>query len=135
MRRTHVKTLSEAKVDMTPMLDVVFILLIFFIVTSTFIQEKALGLEAPPPPGPTSEKTTAVVVHINSENLIRVNGRLTDISGVSAHIERLKAENPETALLIQTDEGARSGTVIRVRDIVYSTGIARVSMLKSSKGR
>lgn len=133
MGRIRARTMSEAKVDLTPMLDVVFILLIFFIVTSTFIQEKALGLEAPPPPGPAGDKTSAIMVHINADNLIRVNGRLTDISGVSAHIERLKAETPETALLIQSDQGAQSGTVIHVRDIVYSTGIQRVSLVKSAR--
>ncbi len=133
MGRIRARTMSEAKVDLTPMLDVVFILLIFFIVTSTFIQEKALGLEAPPPPGPAGDKTSAIMVHINADNLIRANGRLTDISGVSAHIERLKAETPETALLIQSDQGAQSGTVIHVRDIVYSTGIQRVSLVKSAR--
>ncbi len=130
-RRTTMR--AEADVDLTPMLDVVFILLIFFIVTSTFLQEKTLGIEPPPPPGPAPEIVVkSILVLIDQDSLIRVNGRLTDISGVRANIERLRAENPEAALLIQSHPQARSGIVLRIRDVAYSAQMAKVNVTQTA---
>jgi len=133
MRGRSSRPAEEADVDLTPMLDVVFILLIFFIVTSTFIQEKALGLEPPPPPSPSTpeQQVPAIVVYVNEDNLIRVNGRLTDLGGVRANIERLKAENPESALVIQAHPDAKSGTIIKIRDEAYNAQMDRVNVIQS----
>jgi biopolymer transport protein ExbD len=133
MRGRSTRPAEEADVDLTPMLDVVFILLIFFIVTSTFIQEKALGLEPPPPPSPSTpeQQVPAIVVYVSQDNLIRVNGRLTDLGGVRANIERLKAENPESALVIQAHPDARSGTIIKIRDEAYNAQMDRVNVIQS----
>ncbi|MGC6500242.1 MAG: ExbD/TolR family protein [Henriciella sp.] len=133
MRGRSTRPAEEADVDLTPMLDVVFILLIFFIVTSTFIQEKALGLEPPPPPSPSTpeQQVPAIVVYVNEDNLIRVNGRLTDLGGVRANIERLKAENPESALVIQAHPDAKSGTIIKIRDEAYNAQMDRVNVIQS----
>lgn len=132
--RGRAKTqIKEASVDLTPMLDVVFILLIFFIVTSTFIQEKAIGLEPPPPPGPNPEIAhQSIIVLVGADNLIRVNGTLTDISGVRAHMERLRAQNPDSALIIQAHPTARSGTIIKIRDEAYSADFDRVNVLQTA---
>jgi biopolymer transport protein ExbD len=133
MRGRSTRPAEEADVDLTPMLDVVFILLIFFIVTSTFIQEKALGLEPPPPPSPSTpeQQVPAIVVYVNEDNLIKVNGRLTDLGGVRANIERLKAENPESALVIQAHPDAKSGTIIKIRDEAYNAQMDRVNVIQS----
>jgi biopolymer transport protein ExbD len=133
MRGRSTRPAEEADVDLTPMLDVVFILLIFFIVTSTFIQEKALGLEPPPPPSPSTpeQQVPAIVVYVNEDNLIRVNARLTDLGGVRANIERLKAENPESALVIQAHPDAKSGTIIKIRDEAYNAQMDRVNVIQS----
>ena len=124
---------EEASVDLTPMLDVVFILLIFFIVTSTFIQEEALGLEPPPPPAPPQEnqQQDAILVYVGEDNLITVNGRFTDITGVRANMERLRAENPESALIIQAHPRARTGTIVKIRDEAYNANMDRVNIVRS----
>jgi biopolymer transport protein ExbD len=117
------------------MLDVVFILLIFFIVTSTFIQEKTLGVEPPPPPAPPQDQqqqTPAILVYIGEDNLIQVNGRYTDLGGVRANMERLRAENPESALIIQAHPKAKTGTVIRIRDEAYNAQMDRVNVIRSA---
>jgi len=133
MRGRRTTRRAEADVDLTPMLDVVFILLIFFIVTSTFIQEKALGIEPPPPPGPVPEiSVQSILVLVDQDSLIRVNGRLTDISGVRANIERLRAENPEAALLIQLHPQARSGIILSIRDAAYSAQMAKVNVTQTA---
>ena len=125
---------EEASVDLTPMLDVVFILLIFFIVTSTFIQEKALGLEPPPPPTPPNQQqqqSQAILIYVGEDNLITVNGRYTDIGGVRANMERLRAENPDSALIIQAHPGAKTGTIIKIRDEAYNAKMDRVNIVRS----
>jgi len=136
MRGRSAKPAEEANVDLTPMLDVVFILLIFFIVTSTFIQEKALGLEPPPPPAPPTdqqEQVPAILVYINEDSLIRVNGRLTDLGGVRANMERLRAENPESALIIQAHPSAKSGVILKIRDEAYNAQMDRVNVIQSAR--
>ncbi len=135
MRGRTTRPAEEADVDLTPMLDVVFILLIFFIVTSTFIQEKALGVEGPPPPSPPDQQqqqVPAILVYIGADNLITVNGRYTDIGGVRANMERLRAENPESALIIQAHPQAKSGTIIHIRDEAYNAEMERVNIIQSA---
>ncbi|WP_084399614.1 ExbD/TolR family protein [Henriciella aquimarina] len=135
MRGRQHKQPEEASVDLTPMLDVVFILLIFFIVTSTFIQEQALGLEPPPPPSPDNpdQKQDAILVYVGADNLITVNGRFTDITGVRANMERLRAENPESALIIQAHPQARTGTIVKIRDEAYNAKMERVNIVQSEQ--
>lgn len=130
--RSH-RPAEEANVDLTPMLDVVFILLIFFIVTSTFIQEKAIGAEPPPPPSPqTDQKTTpAILVYVNANDQIFINRKPADIASVRPTMERLRAENPESALVIQADPGARAGTIVTIRDLAYSAKMERVNIVRS----
>ena len=116
------------------MLDVVFILLIFFIVTSTFLQEEAIGLEPPPPPSPQDQQQQndpAILVYVGEDNLITVNGRLTDIGGVRANMERLRAENPDSALIIQAHPRARTGTIVKIRDEAYNAQMDRVNIVQS----
>ena len=133
MRGRQSKQADEASVDLTPMLDVVFILLIFFIVTSTFIQEEALGLEPPPPPSQAESNPdqSAILIYVGEDNLITVNGRLTDIGGVRANMERLRAENPESALIIQAHPRARTGTIVKIRDEAYNAQMSRVNIVQS----
>jgi len=133
MRGRQSKQADEASVDLTPMLDVVFILLIFFIVTSTFIQEEALGLEPPPPPSQAESNPdqSAILIYVGEDNLITVNGRLTDIGGVRANMERLRAENPESALIIQAHPQARTGTIVKIRDEAYNAQMSRVNIVQS----
>ena len=136
MRGRNNKQPEEASVDLTPMLDVVFILLIFFIVTSTFIQERALGLEPPPPPSPNTppgDQQQSILVFVGEDNLITVNGRYTDIGGVRANMERLRAENPDSALIIQAHPRARTGTIVKIRDEAYNAQMDRVNIVQSQE--
>ena len=132
MRGRGNRPTEEANVDLTPMLDVVFILLIFFIVTSTFIQEETIGAEPPPPSGgAASNPAPAILVYVDQSNQIRVNRKLVDVTGVRANMKRLRAENPESALIIQAHPEARTGTIIRIRDIAYDAKMDRVNIVRS----
>ena len=125
MRGRGTKEAQSAEIDLTPMLDVVFILLIFFIVTSTFAREEAIGLEPPPPPSPDQQdqpQVPAILIYVDESNLITVNGRLADISSVRANIERVIAETPNSSIIIQAHPKTKSGVVVKIRDEAYNSG-------------
>lgn len=124
---------EAAEVTMTPMLDVVFILLIFFIVTSTFAQEKAIKLE---PPGPTDGAAIpgrSMLITISADSLVRVNGRATDIGAVRAAIERVKAEDPEILVSIYAHPKSKTGVISLVRDAAYNAGYTEGVSLSLSR--
>jgi len=114
------------------MLDVVFILLIFFIVTSTFIKEDAIALEPPPPQCLNCEQPiqTAIQIYVDAKNTIRIGSKLQDLSTVRSSIERLRAESPGAAVIIQAHAEAQSGLLIQLRDIVYDAKIERVNITR-----
>ncbi|MBA4339755.1 biopolymer transporter ExbD [Hyphomonas sp.] len=125
MRGRGTRQAESAEIDLTPMLDVVFILLIFFIVTSTFAREEAIGLEPPPPPAPdqlNQPQVPAILIYVDESNLITVNGRLADISSVRANIERVIAETPNSSVIIQAHPKAKSGVIVKIRDEAYNAG-------------
>jgi biopolymer transport protein ExbD len=106
---------DEGAIDLTPMLDVVFIMLIFFIVTASFIKET--GVEVNRPQAETADnKNAAVLVAIRADNSIWIDQRKVDIRSVRANIERLHAESPEGAVVIQADELASVKTFTEVLD-------------------
>ena len=93
---------EENEIDMTPMLDVVFIMLIFFIVTASFVNEVGLDVNRPPTsdaPPPDSADTN-IVFRISESNEIMLEGRRIDVRSVRANVERLNAEKPEASVVI-----------------------------------
>lgn len=127
--RRHAKP-ENADVDLTPMLDVVFILLIFFIVTAVFLQESALSVEAPPPDS-TGKPSPAIVVAIDEVGYVQVNGRASLVESVRANIERIRAEAPNSAVIIQAHPDASNRTVLRIRDQLASARIEQVNLVLS----
>jgi len=119
MRRSFLSEAAseeEGAIDLTPMLDVVFIMLIFFIVTATFIKET--GVEVNRPEASTSNKKddTTVLIAINADNSIWMDKRRIDVRSVKANIQRLHAENPDGGIVIQADELASVKTFTAVLD-------------------
>ena len=116
-----------AEADLTPMLDIVFFLLIFFIVTAIFIKESAINM-TPPPPGaePQAAQMPTILVRLGEDGLVRVNGELSDIGSVRARLERLLAEQPEQGVLVQAHPTTRNRLVILAVDQAYSAGVQNV---------
>jgi len=132
MRGRKQRPVEEAKVDLTPMLDVVFILLIFFIVTAVFLQEEALPIEPPPPSNDNpTEPVPVILILVDDENRVFVNGRPSLVESVRANIERLRAETPNSSVIIQAHPEALNGTIIRVRDQTASANIDKVNVVLS----
>ncbi|MBV62067.1 MULTISPECIES: ExbD/TolR family protein [Abyssibacter] len=107
---------EEGNVDLTPMLDVVFIMLIFFIVTATFVKETGVEVNRPQANTADQKNNPSVLIAIREDNSIWVDQRRIDIRSVRANIERLHAENPEGGVVIQADELASVKTFTEVLD-------------------
>jgi biopolymer transport protein ExbD len=118
MRRRSKKGNDQAEVNMTPMLDIVFILLIFFIVTATFLQEQGFDMTPPPPnpDAPETEPNPVILVQIDAENRVFVNQRATSEDRVLAAVQRIRAEAPQSAVLIEPNDEALHGTVSTIWD-------------------
>ena len=108
---------EEAEINLTPMLDVVFIMLIFFIVTASFVKESGLDVNRPDAPTAVKKENANILVAIGANNEIWINRRRIDPRAVRANIERMHAENPEGAVIIQADKKAFTETLVTVMDL------------------
>ena len=117
-----------AEIDLTPMLDVVFIMLIFFIVVASFIKEAGVEVNRPDDNQPDDpEDSTSILVEVASDNQIWMENRRVDIRAVRANIQRLLAEDPEAPVTIKVEKGAEAGTVVDVADAARESGVAAVN--------
>ena len=124
--RRHRDDQDEANVDMTPMLDIVFIMLIFFIVTTSFVKENTVNMSRPSnnQSEQTDNPSAPVAIEITDLSEIRMEGRIIDVGAVQANIERKRAENPKTVVIIQAHEEAGVETLVSVVDGVREAGIS-----------
>ena len=127
---------DSIQIDLTPMLDVVFILLIFFIVTAAFIDEVGLEFQqAPIASGPSVEDQQNIVFYIAANDDISLDGRRVDIRSVRANVERLRAANPTAKVIIHAQAEARTATYVRIADQAREAGIEDVVLVPSSRGK
>ena len=129
-RRRSGRGEEEAEVDLTPMLDVVFIMLIFFIVTASFIKEVGLELNRPPP-GESAKTVTEnenILVQITNDGLIFIDRRSVDIRAVRPNIERLHAENPKGTVVIQADRDSTNELLVQVMDASRQAGVYQIAL-------
>ncbi|TNE83909.1 MAG: biopolymer transporter ExbD [Gammaproteobacteria bacterium] len=125
--RTYRQPEPPQAIDLTPMLDVVFILLIFFIVTATFIREP--GVEVERTAAVTEQqRNPAILVAVTADNGIWIDGRKVSADSLRLHILRLRNENPRGGLVIQADREADMATLTRVADVARAAGIVDVSV-------
>ena len=117
-----------AEIDLTPMLDVVFIMLIFFIVVASFIKEAGVEVNRPDDNQPDNpEDATSILVEVASDNQIWMENRRVDIRAVRANIQRLLAEDPEAPVTIKVEKGAEAGIVVDVADAARESGVVAVN--------
>ena len=124
---------EEAKINLTPMLDVVFIMLIFFVVTATFVKEVGLEVNQPEDDQATlNPQDHKIVVRITSRDRIRIARRDVDWRSVRANIERMHAEHPEAPVVIQPHPESRTETMVHVMDSAREAGVEKVSLAAES---
>nr|AGH13430.1 biopolymer transport protein [uncultured bacterium] len=119
---------EEGEIDITPMLDVVFIMLIFFIVTASFVKESGIEVNRPDASTAQSKPRANILIGISDMNEIWINKRRVDASQVRANIERMHAENPQGTVVIQADEDATTKTLVAVMDAARQAGVYDVSL-------
>jgi len=119
---------DEANVDITPMLDVVFIMLIFFIVTATFVKEAGIDVDKPAAATAVVQEKASILVAIDAGDNVWINRRQVDIRSVRSIIERLHAENPKGTVVIQADRESRNDTLVRVMDASRRAGVYDIAL-------
>ncbi len=133
MRRKHRES-DEAIINVTPMLDIVFIMLIFFIVTTSFVKEFAVDMSRPSNEPPKTEKLSEVIfVRIDDTGQIFVRDRLTDIRAVRANIVSGLAQKQDTSVVIAAARDADVGILVRVVDQARMAGAQQVSLVALSE--
>lgn len=121
-------TREDAQVDLTSMLDIVFIMLIFFIVTSSFVRESGVEVNRPQASNVVSQKDAGIFIAITSANDVYIDKRVVDVERVQATLEHLLLEQPEASLVIQADEHAYNGTVVKVMDAAKGAGVQKIAL-------
>lgn len=124
----QVQVEEESEINITPMLDVVFIMLIFFIVTATFVKEAGIEVNRPDAATATKAENANILIAIGANNDIWIDRRMVDIRSVRPNIERLHAENPQGSVVIQADKESKTDTLIQVMDAARQAGVFNVSI-------
>ncbi len=120
---------EESSIDLTPMLDVVFIMLIFFIVTASFVKESGLDVNRPDAPITESKPEDAnILVAIRPNDEIWIDRRLIDPRALRANIERLHAEFPKGSVVIQADPKSSNKMLVTVMDSARQAGVYSISI-------
>jgi biopolymer transport protein ExbD len=133
MKKRHFQE-DEAEINITPMLDVVFIMLIFFIVTTSFVKETGVDISRPSSSQAKQVKKGNILVAIKEDGVIWINKQEVDLRAVRSRVEKMHAENPEASAVIIADRGSRTGDLVEVMDQIKSAGVESIS-IAAEKGQ
>lgn len=131
MRRSHVSNATGAGLNMTPLIDMMFILLIFFVTTASFVKESGIDVNRPSAETAVRKELGNILVSVTRSGDIWIEKRRVDVRAVRGNIERLRAENPEGSVVIVADRDAQVGLVVQVMDQARLAGVANVSIAAS----
>lgn len=127
-KRNREADADEAQIDLTPMLDVVFIMLIFFIVVASFLKEAGIEVNRPDANNnPPDTDATSIAVTITGDDQIWMENRRIDIRAARANIARLLASDPEQSFSVKTEAGATAGALLEVADAAREAGVKQVN--------
>lgn len=135
MRRYSQQAEEEPGIDLTPMLDVVFIMLIFFIVTSSFIKESGIEVKRPQADSASSQEKGNILIAVTADGQVWLDKQVVDVRSVRAHVERMRQEQPEGVVVVQADQDARTGLVVQVMDQARLAGVPDVVLAASMESR
>ncbi len=126
--REHSKKEEDLEINMTPMLDIVFIMLIFFIVTAVFVKEAGVQVDKPGAVSAEDQKKVSILIAITENNEIWLNRKEVDIKAVRSIVEKLHSENPKGTVSVQADEKAKAGITLEVMKAVRAAGVPQVAI-------
>lgn len=125
---------EDLEVNMTPMLDIVFIMLIFFIVTAVFVKEPGVDIARPDATTAKNVKRISTIIGITADNEIWVNKKHISLSDIRPVASKLKQENPKGNFVIQADEKSDASIIVRVVEQLNIIGISGISIATSERG-
>jgi biopolymer transport protein ExbD len=128
VRRERRRREDDSEINLTPMLDVVFIMLIFFIVTASFVKESGIDVNRPEAVTAERKERGNILVAISAQGDIWLDKRRIDARALRANIEKLHAENPQGAVVILADKESRNGLLVQVMDAARAAGVSEVSI-------
>jgi biopolymer transport protein ExbD len=128
MRSNRRRKSEESEVNMTPMLDVVFIMLIFFIVTASFVKEAGVDVNRPPALTAIAKDKGNILIAITESGQVWIDRRQVDPRSLRASIERLHGENPQGAIVIQADKNSQNHLLVAVMDAAKAAGVNQIAV-------
>ena len=128
MRGNRMRETAQSEVNMTPMLDVVFIMLIFFIVTASFVKEAGVDVIRPPAMTAEAKDQGNILIAITENGQIWVDRRQVDPRSLRANIERLHGENPQGSIVIQADQKSQNHLLVQVMDAAKAAGVNSIAI-------
>ena len=123
---------DDSTIDLTPMLDVVFIMLIFFIVSASFVKESGIDVNKPEAVSTQQKDTASLLIAIDENNQIWINKNKVELGSLKANILRMHAENPQGTLVIQADKQSMNETLVQVMDAARQAGISNMAIAANS---
>ncbi|WDI32246.1 biopolymer transporter ExbD [Hyphococcus flavus] len=127
-RRSFAQPDNDDDVNVTPLLDIVFIMLIFFIVTSTFVKEPGVEIERPGAVTASERKLASIIVAISEDDEIWINKERVELEGVKTAVEQLRRENPRGTAVVQADSASKTRLLVEVVNQIRATGITDVAV-------
>ncbi len=127
------KTEEDAAIDMTPMLDVVFIMLIFFIVSTTFIRDEGVQINRPSASTAQAQKSQGIVVSIDPQGQIWLDQKTLPFDQLAAKLRLQLVKKEQASVLIKADQAAATGDLIKVLDLIKSLGVEQVAVATEQK--
>ena len=128
IRYTRGSRSRKSEINMTPLIDMVFILLIFFIVTTSFVREAGVDVQRPSAQSAETKEKANVLLGLTADGQIFVEGRALDIRAVRAYMERFLAETPEGSVVIVADRESMTGNTVQVLDQCRLAGVKNISI-------
>ncbi|MDY0062273.1 MAG: biopolymer transporter ExbD [Myxococcota bacterium] len=128
MRRRRSREPEETAIDLTPIVDMVFIMLIFFVVTASFIKESGIDVNKPGAVTAERQERASILIAIDQAGQIWMDKRVVDVRAVRANIMRMLAENPQGSVVIQADQDSKNGILVQVMDAARLAGVQNVAL-------
>jgi len=128
VRRSLRRAGKGVEINMSPLIDMVFLLLIFFVVTTSFVKETGIDVERPTAATAEMKDKANVLIGVDREGRVFLDRKPIDVRSVRAHMARALAENPESSVVVVADRGSQTGVVIQVMDQCRLAGVRNVSL-------
>jgi len=134
IRQSLRESTRTTDINIAPLIDLVFLLLIFFLVTTSFVKETGIDVNRPTASTAMPKEKGNILIGVDSDGRVFLEGRQIDIRSVRAHVERCLAENPEGGIVIVADKNSHTGIVIRVMDQCRLAGAKNISIAAARPG-